>query len=113
MPSHTSVWNPLHWVSELTHVWRDTRLIVLIAQIDAIYSAILIPFEAGIPIIPGFVELLPANAVPIVAALLFGPAAAWGAGTNRNFNGLLEQAEKYQRSRRGQSAVSTVFNERV
>ena len=61
-------------------VWQDTRLIVITAQIAAIYAAILIPFKAGIPIIPGFVELRPANAIPIVTSLLFGPAAAWGAG---------------------------------
>jgi energy-coupling factor transporter ATP-binding protein EcfA2 len=66
-------------VLDLAGVWRDTRLIVLVAQTAAVYAAILIPFKVGIPIIPGFVELRPANAVPIVAALLFGPVAAWGA----------------------------------
>ncbi|MEO8326252.1 MAG: energy-coupling factor transporter ATPase [Nitrospirota bacterium] len=68
------------WWADLIAVWRDTRQIVLTAQIAAIYAAILIPFKAGIPIVPGFVELRPANAIPIVASLLFGPAAAWGAG---------------------------------
>ncbi|MDR4460715.1 MAG: energy-coupling factor transporter ATPase [Nitrospirales bacterium] len=68
------------WWADLIAVWRDTRQIVLIAQIAAIYAAILIPFKVGIPIVPGFVELRPANAIPIVASLLFGPAAAWGAG---------------------------------
>src|SRR5256885_16897897 len=63
----------------LLEVWRDTRQLVLAAQIAAIYSAVLIPFKVGIPIIPGFVELRPANAIPAVASLLFGPAAAWGA----------------------------------
>ncbi len=53
---------------------------VLSAQIAAIYAAVLIPFKVGIPIIPGFVELRPANVIPIVSSLLFGPAAAWGAG---------------------------------
>ncbi len=72
--------DPRRWWADLAGVWRDTRLIVVTAQIAAIYAAILIPFKAGIPIIPGFVELRPANAVPIVASLLFGPAAAWGAG---------------------------------
>ena len=52
---------------------------MLTAQIAAIYAAILIPFKVGIPIIPGFVELRPANAIPLVTSLLFGPAAAWGA----------------------------------
>ena len=63
----------------LLEVWRDTRQLVLAAQIAAIYAAVLIPFKVGIPIIPGFVELRPANAIPVVASLLFGPAAAWGA----------------------------------
>jgi len=74
----TLKWHPFHWVAELTYVWRDTRLIVLVAQIAAIYAAILIPFKIGIPLIPGFAELRPANAIPIVTSLLFGPAAAWG-----------------------------------
>ena len=55
-------------------------MLVLSAQIAAIYAAVLIPFKVGIPIIPGFVELRPANVIPIVSSLLFGPAAAWGAG---------------------------------
>lgn len=79
MPVVFSAWNPRRWVMELASVWQDTRQIVITAQIAAIYAAILIPFKAGIPIIPGFVELRPANAIPIVASLLFGPAAAWGA----------------------------------
>ncbi len=75
-----SSWNPRRWYRELRHVWCDTRLLVLSAQIAAIYAAVLIPFKVGIPIIPGFVELRPANVIPIVSSLLFGPAAAWGAG---------------------------------
>ena len=73
-------WSPRRWYGELRHVWQDTRLLVLSAQIAAIYAAVLIPFKVGIPIIPGFVELRPANVIPIVSSLLFGPAAAWGAG---------------------------------
>ena len=73
-------WPPFKQLAELAHVWRDTRLIVLVAQIAAIYAAILIPFKIGIPLIPGFAELRPANAIPIVTSLLFGPAAAWGSG---------------------------------
>ena len=76
----SSALNPFRWAAELSGVWRNTRLIVLVAQIAAIYAAILIPFKVGIPLIPGFAELRPANAIPIVTSLLFGPAAAWGAG---------------------------------
>ena len=80
MSAHSAFYDPRRWWADLTGVWQDTRLIVVSAQIAAIYAAILIPFKVGIPIIPGFVELRPANAIPIVASLLFGPAAAWGAG---------------------------------
>lgn len=67
-------------IRNLFSVWHDTRLIVLVAQTAAVYAAILIPFKMGIPLIPGYSELRPANAIPIVASLLFGPAAAWGSG---------------------------------
>ncbi|GJL63595.1 MAG: hypothetical protein NPIRA04_22490 [Nitrospirales bacterium] len=62
----------------LTSVRRNKTLIVVFAQITAIYVSILIPFKVSIPIIPGFVELRPANAIPLVSSLLFGPAATWG-----------------------------------
>ncbi len=58
-------------------MWRSTKMAVLAALCAAVYAALLIPFKA-IPLIPGFTELRPANVVPVVAGLLFGPAAAWG-----------------------------------
>jgi energy-coupling factor transport system substrate-specific component len=60
-------------------MWGNTRMVVLTAISASLYAAILIPFKV-LPIIPGVTELRPANAVPVVCSLLFGPAAAWGAG---------------------------------
>ncbi|MCX7598738.1 MAG: ATP-binding cassette domain-containing protein, partial [Armatimonadetes bacterium] len=65
-------------MSDAINVWRHTKMIVLVALTAALYAALLVPFKP-IPIIPGITELRPANVVPIVASLLFGPAAAWGA----------------------------------
>jgi energy-coupling factor transport system substrate-specific component len=59
-------------------MWRNTRMVVLTAICAALYAAILIPFKI-VPLIPGITEFRPANAVPVVCSLLFGPAAAWGA----------------------------------
>ena len=64
-------------VKEVFTMWRHTQMVVLVALSAAIYAAILIPFK-GFPIIPGAVELRPANAVPFVVGILFGPAGAWG-----------------------------------
>ena len=65
-------------MKEVFAMWRHTQLVVLVALSAAIYAAVLIPFK-GFPIIPGYNELRPANAFPIVFGLLFGPAGAWGA----------------------------------
>ncbi|HUE39808.1 MAG TPA: QueT transporter family protein, partial [Candidatus Binatia bacterium] len=62
---------------ELREMWRDTRMVVFTAISAALYASILIPFKV-MPIIPGVTEFRPANAVPVVCSLLFGPAAAWG-----------------------------------
>ena len=64
---------------DLIRMWSNTRMIVLVAISAAVYAAILIPFKP-IPIIPGVTELRPANSIPPLASLLFGPAAAWGIG---------------------------------
>lgn len=53
-------------------------MVVLTALTASLYAAILIPFKV-LPLIPGVTEFRPANAVPVVCSLLFGPAAAWGA----------------------------------
>jgi energy-coupling factor transport system substrate-specific component len=65
-------------MKEILTMWRHTQMVVLVALSAAIYAAILIPFK-GFPIIPGAVEIRPANVVPFVVGLLFGPAGAWGA----------------------------------
>lgn len=64
-------------VRELRDMWSDTRMVVFTAISAALYAAILIPFKV-MPIIPGVTEFRPANAVPVICSLLFGPAAAWG-----------------------------------
>ncbi len=53
---------------------RYWRLIIITA---VVYAALLIPFKP-FPIVPGFTELRPANFVPVLAGVLFGPAGAWG-----------------------------------
>lgn len=65
-------------MSELVGMWRNTRMVVLTAICAALYAALLIPFKI-VPLIPGITEFRPANAVPPVCSLLFGPAGAWGA----------------------------------
>jgi len=65
-------------MKEVFTMWRHTQMVVLVALSAAIYAAVLIPFK-GFPIIPGAVELRPANVFPVIFGLLFGPAGAWGA----------------------------------
>jgi energy-coupling factor transport system substrate-specific component len=65
-------------MKEVFSLWRHTQMVVLVAVSAAIYAAVLIPFK-GFPIVPGYIELRPANAFPVVFGLLFGPAGAWGA----------------------------------
>lgn len=59
-------------------IWGNTKMVVLVALIAAIYAVVLIPFKP-IPLIPGFTEIRLATCIPVVAGVLFGPAAAWGA----------------------------------
>jgi energy-coupling factor transport system substrate-specific component len=59
-------------------MWRNTRMIILVAVCAAIYSAALIAFKTALPLIPGITEVRVANIFPMVFGLLFGPAGAWG-----------------------------------
>lgn len=59
-------------------MWKNTRLIILVAVCAAIYAAALLAFKTAIPLIPGITEVRVANIFPMVFGLLFGPAGAWG-----------------------------------
>ena len=61
-------------------MWRNTRMIILVAVCAATYGAALIAFKTAIPIIPGITEVRVANIFPMVFGMLFGPAGAWGSG---------------------------------
>jgi len=63
---------------EVWRMWNYSTMVVLTVLTAGIFAAILIPFK-GIPLIPGHTELRPANVIPVVFGLLFGPAGAWGA----------------------------------
>ncbi|MEW6386419.1 MAG: QueT transporter family protein [Thermodesulfobacteriota bacterium] len=63
---------------EVWRMWQYSTMVVLTVLTAGLFAAILIPFK-GIPLIPGFTELRPANVIPLVFGLLFGPAGAWGA----------------------------------
>src|SRR5215210_7607705 len=64
-------------MKEVFTMWRHTQMVVLVALSAAIYAAVLIPFK-GFPIVPGYIEIRPANVFPFITGLLFGPAGAWG-----------------------------------
>ncbi len=63
---------------EVWRMWNYSTMVVLTVLTAGLFAAILIPFK-GIPLIPGITELRPANVIPVVFGLLFGPAGAWGA----------------------------------
>ncbi len=63
---------------EVWRMWNYATMVVLTVLTAGLFAAILIPFK-GIPLIPGLTELRPANVIPLVFGLLFGPAGAWGA----------------------------------
>lgn len=64
-------------VKELFSMWKNTKMIMLVALTAALYAAILIPFK-GIPLIPGVTEIRPAQIIAGTFPLFFGPAGAWG-----------------------------------
>lgn len=65
-------------MGEVFKMWKETKMVVLVALCAALYAALLIPFKAFV-LIPGITEIRPASVLPVVLGILFGPAGAWGA----------------------------------
>jgi len=66
---------PMRYALEM---WKNTRMIVLVAVCAAIYAAALIAFKTAIPLIPGVTEVRVAGIFLMTFGVLFGPAGAWG-----------------------------------
>jgi len=64
-------------MNDIFSCWSDRKRLRFIILTALIYAALLIPFKP-FAIIPGFSEARPANFVPALFGVLFGPAAAWG-----------------------------------
>lgn len=65
-------------MKEVISMWKNTRMIILVALSAAIYAAFLIVFKGGLVLVPGITEVRPANVFPPIFGLMFGPAGAWG-----------------------------------
>lgn len=67
-------------MKENVEMFAYTQMIIFMALATALYAVFLYIFTL-LPvlwIIPGFTSVRPANSIPIVMSLLFGPAASWG-----------------------------------
>ena len=64
-------------MNDIFSPWTDRKQLRFILLTVIIYAGLLIPFKP-FTIIPGFSEVRPANFVPALFGVLFGPAAAWG-----------------------------------
>jgi energy-coupling factor transport system substrate-specific component len=62
---------------EVILMWRSRRMAVLTLLVAVAFTAVLLPFKQ-LAVLPGFTSIRPANVLPVVFGLLFGPAAAWG-----------------------------------
>ena len=60
-------------MKEVVTMWKNTRMIILVALSAAIYAAFLIVFKGGLVIVPGITEVRPANVFPPIFGLMFGP----------------------------------------
>ena len=81
---------------------KQMRFIVLTM---VVYAGLLIPFKP-FAIIPGFTELRPANFVPVLFGVLFGPAAAWGSAVG---NLLADVASYLELGAAGTLSAGSVF----
>jgi len=70
----------------LIMMWKNTRMIVLVAVTAAIYATAEVVFSSVSPvIIPGVVEFKVSDLLTMLLGILFGPAGAWGVAIGNVF----------------------------
>lgn len=66
-------------MNELISPFRSKEKLLQTGLCVLVFLGMAVPFKVMV-LIEGFTEVRPVNAVPVVAGLLLGPAAAWGCG---------------------------------
>lgn len=65
-------------MKEIFAVFKDKRCLIRMLISGVIFMVVAAPFKSLMNLVPGVTEVRPANMIPPVLGLLWGPAAAWG-----------------------------------
>lgn len=63
---------------EIFTVWRDKKCLKRMLVSGIVFLTVATPFRMLFSLIPGVTEVRPANTLPVVFGILWGPAGAWG-----------------------------------
>lgn len=63
---------------EIFYVWKDRTCLRRMAVSGVLFLLVATPFKLLFGLIPGVTEIRPANMLPVVFGLMWGPAGAWG-----------------------------------
>lgn len=65
-------------MKEIFGVFKDKKCLVRMLISGVLFLALAAPFRALLSLVPGVTEVRPANMIPPVLGLIWGPAGAWG-----------------------------------
>lgn len=65
-------------MKELFYVFKDRKCLLRMVISGVVFLLAAAPFKLLLTLIPGVTEVRPANMIPVVLGLLWGPAGAWG-----------------------------------
>lgn len=63
---------------EIFAVFKDKKCLIRMLISGIVFMVVAAPFKSLMNLVPGVTEVRPANMIPPVLGLLWGPAAAWG-----------------------------------
>ncbi len=65
-------------MKDVFKVFTDRKALIRMVISGVLFLAVAAPFKAMLSLVPGVTEVRPANMIPPVLGILWGPAAAWG-----------------------------------
>ena len=65
-------------MKDIFSVFKEKRWIVRMVIAGVLFLVCAAPFRMMLSLVPGMTEVRPANMIPVVFGILWGPAAAWG-----------------------------------
>ncbi len=82
-------------MKDIFSVFKKKKWLIRMVCVGALFLVVALPFKKLLTLVDGMTEVRPANMIPVVFGLLWGPAGAWGIAIANLISDIIDAVSSY------------------